>query len=78
MKQNIIESIKFAGHGHWKVSVMYRGKEIRGITTNSTAIDRIRNTDLSDNLKGHYSYTDSQARKALRREVIINHLKQQK
>lgn len=75
---HLIESIEFAGHGHYKIVVMYRGNKIEGISNNTCAYDRLMNRELSETAKSHYGYTDKQARQALRREVILNYLKQQK
>ena len=34
-----------AGHGHYKVSFLVRGKVKSGITTNTEAVDKVRNPE---------------------------------
>ncbi len=34
-------STRFIGHGHFKITIQYRGKEYSSTTTNTMAIDRI-------------------------------------
>ena len=75
---NIIESIEYAGYGRYKVVCMYRNQRIEGLTNNSLAYDRLRNTDISYSSKSHYGYTTLQALKSLRSEIINYHLKTRK
>jgi len=55
-------STRFAGHGHFKVTIVYRGKDYSCITTNTLAIDKIgeeRTTPLE------FYVTEKQALQAL-------------
>jgi hypothetical protein len=36
-------TIRFVGHGHWRISTTLRGKKIHTITTDSESIDLIKN-----------------------------------
>lgn len=63
-------SILPAGHGHFKISVAYRRKQISAITTNTQAIDRYRDTDLPIKAHADGGYTHNQAAKALYNEVV--------
>ena len=48
MKQIDIQ-LSGCGYGHFLITTTYRGKQYSTVTTNTLAIDRYRNTDVSDN-----------------------------
>lgn len=37
----------FVGYGHFKVTILYRGKEYSCVTTNTMAIDKIGETNIT-------------------------------
>ena len=66
--QSRILSIHKTGSGHWRVAIEYRGEVYYGTTTNSMAIDRFHNEDVSDNTS-RYGYTAKQCLQALYNDV---------
>jgi hypothetical protein len=61
--------IQFSGYGHFKVTTTYRGKQYSTVTTNTLAIDRYRNTDISDRAHAQMGQTRNQAATALYNEI---------
>ncbi len=62
--------ITFTGYGHWEISIVFRGKEYKKVTTNSQAIDDYNSDDLEkDGLK----LRKKRGFKDLRNEVIRAH-----
>jgi uncharacterized protein YfcZ (UPF0381/DUF406 family) len=58
-----------SGYGHFSVRIVFRNKTYEAVTTNTMAIDRINNTDITD--KTHYlGYTRAQAV-----QTLYNHVK---
>lgn len=64
--------IQAAGYGHFRVTVGYRGKQYSAVTTNTRAIDRYNNDDISKK-RIELNYTQAQAAKALYKEVKRAH-----
>lgn len=60
-----IESIHVCGSGHWRVCISYRGKFYYSTTTNSLAIDRMKDYDNTLDRVSRYGYTYGQAVRAL-------------
>ena len=58
----------FLGRGHYRVKFIIRNKMRSAVTTNTTAIDRINNDEVSDKTE-RYGYTLKQALQTLYKEV---------
>jgi hypothetical protein len=68
-------SFFFSGYGHNKVSIIYRGKEYRCISTNTHATDRIKDDNAGLDRNSYYK-TKKQAYLSLYNEVkAANNLK---
>lgn len=61
-------SYNFSGHGHYKVTIIFRGKKYTSITTNMPAIDRVGDNDNKRDTGKVYE-TPKQALRALYNEV---------
>lgn len=59
---------QIVGYGHYKVTFVYKGKEISCITTNTLALDRINSQDIYTPNMERYTYTEKQALQALYNE----------
>lgn len=62
--------IKYIFHGHWEISIVFRGKEYKKVTTNSKAIDDYNSDDLE---KDGRELRKKRGFKDLRNEVIRAH-----
>lgn len=62
--------IKHVFYGHWEISILFRGKEYKKVTTNSQAIDDYNSDDLE---KDGRELRKKRGFKDLRNEVIIAH-----
>jgi translation initiation factor IF-3 len=60
-------SFFFSGYGHNKVTIKFRGKEYKCTSTNTQAIDRIK--DDNEGMKDSYYKTKKQAYLSLYNEV---------
>lgn len=67
LQQHIL-SIHKIGSGHWRVTIEYRGCYYSGTTTNSMAIDRFHNDEVSDRTS-RYGYTAKQCLQTLYNDV---------
>lgn len=65
LKQKV--SFGFAGYGHYKVTIKFRGKEYRKTTNNMPAIDAARSGDITMGM------TQKQALMSLYNEVKREH-----
>lgn len=63
-------SVQFKSYGHYLVTISYYGKEYKTVTTNTLAIDRMRDDDGIDN--GKVYVTPKQALEALYNECKRN------
>lgn len=63
-----IHKITMVGYGSFKISAMYRGREISATTTNTSAIDRINCDDVSERAVRN-GYTMKQAHEVLYSEI---------
>lgn len=61
--KNRYHGATFASYGHFRVSFTIRGKKVSAITTNTAAIDRIKDNEETDR-QGRYK-TQKQAYEAL-------------
>lgn len=62
----------FSGHGHYRLTLSYRGKEYKHTTTNMQAIDAAKE-DFPPIRRGEYYETQKQALQALYNEVKQAH-----
>lgn len=60
-----------SGHGHFTVTIEYRGNKYNATSTNTIVIDRINNQDVSEMSIANYGYTLKQAYISLYDEVKI-------
>lgn len=60
--------VKFRGYGHWRNTMLYRGKERSAITTNSQAVDRYNSNE--PNTRNRFYNSPAQAWKALKQDII--------
>lgn len=67
-----VKRIAPSGHGTWKVTIKYRGKEYSAYTHNSLAIDRLSNDGMPSN-QNDYGYTYKQALQTIYDEVVKYH-----
>lgn len=56
-------------YGHFRITTTHRNKDIHTITTNTQAIDRYRDTDISSRTHAH-GYTRNQAANTLYNEIV--------
>lgn len=61
--------IEFSGYGHFKITTTYRGKTRSTVTTNTMAIDRYRDTEITSRTRGELGMTRNQAATALYNEI---------
>lgn len=64
-----VNRIKPVGYGHFEVSIIFRNKAYKAVTTNTGAIDRINSRDTLPNRAIHCGYTYRQAEAMLFNEV---------
>jgi proteasome assembly chaperone (PAC2) family protein len=73
-----IKNVRFVGLGHYKVTVLYRGKLVSGICTDMQTIDRWNNDNIAYRSKDETGMTMRQAALSLIHSAVYNSNTQKK